>query len=193
LTTSQQIDELLGKANAGHKEALDKLMNLVYEDLRRLATSQLQRQPGRVTPTLQPTELANETYLRLLKQRRRFDNKGHFFAIATKVMLRVLLDHRRAGGAAKRGGERVRVTLTGLKAPAAPDPTGDVAAFTTAIEKLASLDSTTADVVKLRILWGLTNVEIAGSLDLSLRTVEREWRFARKWLMAELEVDSGTG
>jgi RNA polymerase sigma factor (TIGR02999 family) len=107
LDASQQVTELLSKANGGHKKALDELMRFVYEDLCRLAARQLQRQPGSGTPTLQPTELANETYLRLLKQRSRFDNSGHFFAIATKVMLRVLRDHRRAKGAAKRGGDLV--------------------------------------------------------------------------------------
>ncbi len=164
-------------------------MRLVYDDLRRLAARQLQDRPG--TPTLQPTALANETYLRLIKQRRRFDNRGHFFAIATRVMLRVLLDHRRAGDAGKRGGGLVRVTLTGLAEPAV-DPTGDAATFVAALEKLEELDKTTADVVKLRVLWGLTNAEVAGALETSLRTVEREWQFARKWLAAELGIGTTT-
>ena len=90
-----------------------------------------------------------------------------------------------------REGGLVRVTLTGLGEPAV-DPTGDVATFVAALKKLEALDSTTADVVKLRVLWGLTNAEVAGALGTSLRTVEREWQFARKWLAAELGIGTTT-
>ena len=96
------------------------------------------------------------------------------------------MDHDRAKGSGKRGGDRVRVTLSGIGTADAPDPAGDIPAFVRSVEKLEGLDATTADVVKLRVLWGLTNPEIATALDTSLRTVEREWRFARRWLAAEM-------
>ena len=187
-----RITHLLGEANEGREGALDEVMELVYDDLRAIASNQLRRRHGARADdlTLQPTALANEAYLRLLKQRKGFDNTGHFFAIATRAMLRVLMDYDRAKGRQKRGGDHVRVTLSGIGAPAGPDPTGDIADFTAALEKLDGLDATTAAVVKLRVLWGLTNPEIASTLDTSLRTVEREWRFARKWLAAEMGVES---
>jgi RNA polymerase sigma factor (TIGR02999 family) len=179
---------LLRQAYEGREGALDEVMRLVYDDLRNVAGRQLRRRHGSRAGdlTLQPTALVNEAYLRLIKQRKRFDNRGHFFAIASKVMLRVLMDHDRAKRTGKRGGDLVRVTLSGIGTAAAPDPVGEIPDFVRAVEKLEGLDTTTADVVKLRVLWGLTNPEIAETLDTSLRTVEREWRFARRWLAAEM-------
>jgi len=189
LDKSHQITNLLHQAYEGRGDAVDEVMELVYTDLRRVAGKQLRdRHGGRADDlTLEPAALVNEAFLRLIKQRKRYDNRGHFFAIATKVMLRVLMDYHRSKAAAKRGGDRVRVTLSSIAAADGP-PIAEIPAFVEALKKLEGLDARTAEVVKLRVLWGLTNPEISQTADISLRTVEREWRFARKWLAAELRM-----
>jgi len=187
-----RITRLLQEAHDGREGALDEVMELVYEDLRAIAGQQLRKRHGARSGErfLRPTELAHEGYLRLLRQRRPYDNRGQFFAVATKVMLRVLMDHDRAESASKRGGDRVRVTLSGLGDAVAPDPAGDIPAFVAALEKLEELDPDSANVVKLRVLWGLTHPEIARALDTPLRSIEREWQFARRWLVAELGLSA---
>jgi RNA polymerase sigma factor (TIGR02999 family) len=189
LDKSHKITNLLHQAYEGRGDAADEVMELVYADLCRVAGKQLrERHGGRAEDlTLEPAALVNEAFLRLIKQRKRYDNRGHFFAIATKVMLRVLMDYYRSKAAAKRGGDRVRVTLSGIAAADGP-PIAEIPAFIEALKKLEGLDARTAEVVKLRVLWGLTNPEISQTSDISLRTVEREWRFARKWLAAELQM-----
>lgn len=136
--------------------------------------------------SLEPGALVNETYLRLIRQRKRFDNRGHFFAIATRVMLRVLQDHDRARRARKREGSRLRVTLTGLAVAAADPPAADVAALIEAFEQLEHAGERTAEVAKLRLLWGLTNAETAEALQVSVPTAQREWRFVRRWMQRRL-------
>jgi len=190
-----EIIRLLGEAEQGRKQALDEMMDLVYDDLRRVASSQLKNRFGdrAHAVSLQPTALVNEAYLRLIKQRNVYDSRGHFFAIATRTMMRVLLDYHRAGRREKRGGERVRVSLSGVVETVGDAPSAHIPAFVQAMERLDKLDPRTADVTKLRLVWGLTVPEIADSLQLSVSTVEREWRFARRWLAAELtQGDAGT-
>ena len=185
-----EITRLLGEAGNGNKTALDRLAEMVYADLYRLAAKHLQRQfgAGARQISLEPSALVHETYLRLVKQRKTYDSLGHFFAIATRVMLRVLIDYHRQKKAGKRGAGMVRVTLTGL-AEAAPE-TPDLPDLVIALEQLENLDPRGAEVVKLRVLWGLTVPEIAETMEISPSTVEREWRFARRWLAAHLTDDS---
>jgi len=137
---------------------------------------------------LQPAELVNEAYLRLVRQRKQYDNRGHFFAIASRVMLRVLLDRHRAKQREKREGEWVRVSLSGVQGQLDDGPSADIFSFVQALERLETLDPRSADVTKLRLLWGLTMPEIAEALNVSVSTVEREWRFAQRWFMAELDI-----
>ena len=160
-------------------------MDLVYRDLCAIADRQLRNRYGRdlAGATLEPSALVNEAFLRLIRQRNRYDTRGHFFAIATKTMIRVLADHVRSKQAAKRGGQDVRVTLTGLADSAASH---DMADFLRALERLETADPRTCEVAKLRLLWGLTLPEIVEALGTSQSTVERDWRFARSWLIAEL-------
>lgn len=183
-----EITALLAAAQDGHEEALAEVMELAYAELRRIARGQMRRRYGRRSDglTMQPTVLVNEAFLRLIKQRNRYDSRGHFFAIATKAMLRVLMEYDRARGAERRGGDQVRLTLSGIVPPAAGTDTVEAAAFVQALERLAGLDARTGDVVKLKLLWGLNNQEVAEALSVSVRTVEREWRFGRRWLAAEL-------
>lgn len=187
---SAEITRLLHEAQSGRAEALDEVMELVYDDLHAIAASRLARRSrrrGKPSATLQPTELVNEAFLRLIKQRNRYDNRGQFFAIASQAMLRVLLDHDRAHRRDKRGGDRLQVSLSEV-VPLEGDrePSIVVPAFVEAMRKLQELDERSADIAKMRILWGLTPAEVAAALELSLRTVERDWRFARRWLTAQL-------
>ncbi len=186
---TSEITKLLNEAQAGREEALDDVMDLVYRRLRALASSQLRRRAavaGEVS--LQPTDLVHEAFLRLIKQRKQYDNRGHFFAIASRVMMRVLVDEYRARGRAKRGGEAIRVTLTDHQIPGVKpsELSALVPAFVESLEHLQELDARTAEVAQLRLLWGLTMDEIKDTLGISLSTAEREWRFARGWLASRL-------
>lgn len=182
-----RITQLLAEAQDGKKEALDEVMDLVYRDLRRIAAKQLARRPGSDGAlALQPTELVHESFLKLVKQRKHYDSRGHFFAIASRVMMRVLLDHYRQAKREKRGGGSVKVSLSQAEAEIAHDSGVAIPDFVGAVRRLEGLSARTADVTKLRILWGLTSREIAHTLDVSVSTVEREWRFARRWLSSEL-------
>ena len=187
-----RITTLLGEAQDGRPEALQEVMSLVYPELLRRAQAQLRGyyRGGTPNPTLEPAALVSEAYLRIIRQRARYDNRGHFFAIASQLMLRVLLDHERAQGRRKRGGDFVRVSLSeASELPASQDCT--VEAFVQVLERLEVLDRRAADVVKARLLWGLTVAEIAESFDLSARTVERELAFAQRWLAVELRDERG--
>jgi RNA polymerase sigma factor (TIGR02999 family) len=183
-----EITRLLNEAQSGNRGALDEVMNLVYADLRKVARNQLHHRYGDQAHavSLQPTALVNEAFLRLVKQRKKYDSRGHFFAIASRVMLRVLMDYHRSRQSDKRGGNQVRVSLSGAARAVGEEPSANIPAFVEAMKKLEKLDQRTADVTKLRLLWGLTVPEIAETLDLSVSTVEREWRFARRWLSAAL-------
>src|SRR5262245_32196949 len=176
LADDRNITLLLRRIDDGETGALDELMRMVYDDLERMAASHLRRQFGdRVGQiTFEPAALVNETFLRLIKQRKRFDNRGQFFAIATKVMLRVLIDYQRRKLAAKRGRDAkrdLRLTLT-LEGPHAAGPDAPSAAvrvedLTTALDRLESLDARKAEIVKMRVVWGMTVPEVAEALDIS--------------------------
>jgi len=183
-----EITRLLEEAHEGRESALNEVMDLVYQELQRIAAGQMQRRYGQraANLTMEPTALVNEAFLRLIKQRKRYDSRGQFFAIATKTMLRVLMDYDRQRRSAKRGGEQVRVSLSGVAGQIQQGEAASIGDFVHAVERLEGLDRRTADVFKLRVLWGLTVPEIAEATELSVRTVEREWRFGRRWLAAEL-------
>lgn len=185
---SHEITRLLKAVYDGRASALDRVMELCYAELRRIATGLLRRRYGRASDrlTLEPPALVNEAFLRLIKQRKRYDSRGHFYAIATRVMLRVLMDHDRRRRAGKRHRERVQISLSGLASRDGGAAQVDIAEFCRAMERLDGLDARTGEVMKLRLMWGLTVAEVAEAMDLSVRTVEREWRFGRRWLAAEL-------
>ena len=189
MTVTGEITRLLHEADEGRQGALDELMQLVYADLKRVAAKHMHRRFGPDLPgvTLEPAALVNETFLKLIRQRKHFRNRGQFFAISTKVMLRVLMDYHRARSADKRAGGQLRVTLSGLGGAAAqPEPSAAIPALVDALERLEKLDPRKAEVVKLRVIWGLTVPEISEEIETSVATVERDWSFARRWLSAQL-------
>ena len=186
------ITQLLRAIDEGSNGAMDKLMEAVYADLERVAQRHMDQAfgPGLAGVTLEPAALVNESFMKLIKQRNAYDNRGQFFAIATKVMLRVLVDYQRRRSAAKRGGDRQRITLQ-LDGQPNRDTASraempiEVGCLVTALERLESLDPRKADVVKLRVVWGLEMREIAESLGVSLATIERDWSFSKAWLARE--------
>ena len=189
---NEDVTCLLQRLNAGEEGGLDRLMEAVYGDLRAMAQRHMDREFGRGRPgvTLQPTALVNEAYIKLIKQRQKYDNRGQFFAIATKLMIRVLMDYHRRRKAAKRGGDQVRVSLgvdRDMPLDHPQDEGEELTAVVEALERLEKLDSRKADVVKLRVLWGLKIEEIAKSLGVGRATVDRDWSFAKAWLKKEIE------
>ena len=183
------ITLLLREMETGRKGALDRLMAAVYSDLTQRAEIHLRKQFGDRAEaiTLEPAALVNESFMKLIRQRKAYDNRGQFFAIATRLMLRVLVDYRRKRNAAKRGGADTHITLVLDERQVAEGPRRrldliEVEELTEALEKLESLDPRKAEVVKMRVVWGLSVPEIAESLGVSASTVERDWRFAKAWL-----------
>ena len=194
-SSDENITLLLQDVQSNRDGAMDRLMEAVYSDLERVANRHMQEHFGHGLPgvTLEPAALVNESFLRLIKQRKKYDNRGQFFAIATKVMLRVLVDYQRRRSAAKRGGDHKRIALPldgqpGSIVDIGDDSHIDVETLVKALERLETQDRRKADVVKLRVIWGLDMREIAESLEVSLATVERDWSFSKAWLAREAAV-----
>jgi len=183
-TTPQEVSQLLRAWSDGDQTALDKLMPLVYEELRRMAKRHMDRQnPGH---TLQTTALIHEAYLRLIDQKEtRWQNRAHFFAVAARAMRSILVDYARARQAAKRGGEAVVVSLDEA-AVASDERAVEMVALDDALEGLAAFDRRKCRVVELRYFGGLSVEETAEVLKVSPETVARDWRLARTWLLREL-------
>jgi RNA polymerase sigma factor (TIGR02999 family) len=178
------VTELLGRAQRGEADAQAELVPQVYSELRALAASYLRGQ--RRDHTLQPTALVHEAFLRLVRaDASAWQDRAHFFAVAATAMRQILTDHARRRQAAKRGGaEQVRVTLSGV---AAGDSPIDLIALNDILTKLAALDERQARIVELRFFGGLTEEEVASALGVSLRTVQKDWRSAKAWLLTELD------
>jgi RNA polymerase sigma factor (TIGR02999 family) len=174
------VTQLLRAWSAGNPDAQEQLLPLVYDELRRRAAGQLRR--DRKGHTLQPTALVHEAYVRLLGQQRGdWQSRTHFFALASQMMRRVLVDHARARAAAKRPGQAVRVTLDGELASV--DPRGcDLLMLDQALSELARLDQRQGNIVELCYFGGLTEDEVAGAMSISRSTVARELRSAKAWL-----------
>lgn len=178
-------------ADAAPGASPEELLPLVYQELRRLAGSYLQRErPGH---TLQATALVHEAYERLVDQSRvNWRGRTHFFAVGASMMRRLLVDHARHRGRQKRGGNDLRVTLEGLAdTPASNLDAEELLALDEALERLAALDAREAQVVELRYFGGMDTLEIANALSVSERTVRGDWAHARAWLKQEL-ASSGT-
>lgn len=184
---SSNVTQLLKAWCGGDKHALEKLAPVVDAELRRLARLHLGRKAGH---TLQPTALVNEAYLRLMGWNTEWQNRTHFFAVASKIMRRVLVNQAIARNRQKRGGATVLVTLT--SADHIPERNADVLALDEAMTALEKIDSRKSHVVELRFFGGLTAEETAEVLGISLRTVHREWDMARTWLFRELRGTSAS-
>src|SRR5262245_23806075 len=180
-----EVTRLLIAWNEGDQAAVERLMPLVYAELRRIAERQFRRE--RAGHTLQPTAVVHEAYFRLVDQTRvTWKNRGHFFAIAAQAMRRILIDHARGREAAKRGGKEIQVSLdVGI---ASPEPVEDVdlLALDEALVRLKTLDDAQARIVELRFFGGLSIEETAEAMETSPSSVKREFRSARAWLFREL-------
>ena len=189
MSSPPRVTELLLAWSGGDQGAFDKLYPLIYDELRRLAAHYLRRErPGH---TLQPTALVHEAYLRLIDQTRtRWQNRAHFFGAAAQMMRRILVDHARQHGAAKRGGGERRVTLA-EGAAFAPERGVDLLALEDALNKLERVNPQKSRLVELRFFGGLSTEEAAEVLGVSAATVTREWRAAKAWLHRELSKGGG--
>jgi RNA polymerase sigma factor (TIGR02999 family) len=178
------VTDLLVSWGQGDAAALDRLVPLVYDELRRVARRNLRReQPGHA---LQSTALVHEAYLRLVDVNRlTLRNRTHFFAVAARLMRQVLVDHARRQHAAKRGGAVTVVSLDDMS-PVAQPASVDVLALDQALDALASVDDRQCRVVELRFFAGLNIDETADALGISPATVEREWALAKAWLYRRL-------
>lgn len=181
---SHSITLLLVDWSKGDELALEQLMPLVYDELRRMARSYMRRQPS--GHTFQTTELIHEAYLKLARQdERNWQNRAHFFGVAAKAMRHILVDYARSKQSLKRGGWQERVSLADNMA-ASSDQSKELVALDDALTNLAALDERKSRVVELKYFGGLSIEEIAEILKVSPETVKRDWRFARTWLLREL-------
>ena len=187
MTSDGQVTEWLARWREGDREALERLVPLVYDELRQVARRQLQRESA--NHTLSATALVHEVYLRLLQQRQLTAmDRTHFLATAAQTMRRILVDHARARSRLKRGGAERPVQLeTGDDAPLLSDlEVEEVLALDVALERLAQMDERAYRVVECRFFAGLTLDEIAQVLGISSKSVQRTWTTARAWLRKEL-------
>jgi RNA polymerase sigma factor (TIGR02999 family) len=182
---SKQVTQLLAAWSSGDLRARDRLLPVVYEELRRLAASYLRRE--RSDHTLQPTALVHELYLRLVEERSvDWRGRSHFFGVAAKLMRRILVDHARAHLADKRGAgaPRVRLTDTILMSRERPD---ELLALDEGLVRLSSLDPQQGRVVELRVFAGLSVQETSLAMGVSPATVKRDWAVAKAWLSREIQ------
>lgn len=185
----QDVTQLLVNWSNGDQAALDALLPIVNDELRRLARRYLRREhPGH---TLQPTALVNEAYLRLIGQQNvQWQNRTHFFGIAAQLMRRILIDHARSYQYQKRGGGALRVSLDEA-ATVTEAQTAELLAVDEALEKLTAMDARKGRIVELRFFGGLNLDETAAVLNISSPTVQREWRAAKAWLHRLLTAGNG--
>ena len=183
------VTGLLHAWGRGELGARDQLMLVVYEELRRRAAARLRRE--RRGHVLQPTALVNEAYLRLVNQRdANWQNRAHFFAVASEMMRRILVDHARRRKMVKRSGGWARVTVDDAVAQSDP-PDVDLLDLDVALSELASFDARKSRVAEFRFFGGLSLDEIAHALGVSCATVEREWQAARAWLYRRMTQSPG--
>ncbi len=178
------VTQILNAIEHGDAKAAHELLPLVYQELRRLAAHKMAGEsPGH---TLQPTALVHEAYLRLVgpEQARKWDGRAHFFAAAAEAMRRILVESARRKQRLRHGGQLERVDMDAVDLPL-PMPDDDLLALDEALDRLATVDTRAAEVVKLCFFVGLTQEQAAQELGISLATAERLWSFARAWLFKE--------
>lgn len=183
--SSHQITALLIEWSGGDENALEQLMPLVYDELRRMARNYMRRQPS--GHTFQTTELIHEAYLKIAAgEEKQWQNRAHFFGVAAKAMRHILVDYARSKSRDKRGGWQDRITFV-EDAAVSSTRSEEIVALDDALNQLATLDERKVRVVEMKFFGGLTFEEIAGVLRVSLVTVKRDWQFAQTWLLRELE------
>jgi RNA polymerase sigma factor (TIGR02999 family) len=183
--SSNQVTQLLAGWNRGEAGALERLMPVVYDELRRLAAKSLRSEkPGH---TLQPTALIHEAYLRLVDQRLpEFESRAHFFGVASRLMRQILVDHARSRVAAKRGAGGVKISLDDAPEPASEDNAVGLLALDEALSRLAEFDERKSRIVEMRSFGGMSVEDVAVALGVSEPTIKRETRLAQAWLKREL-------
>lgn len=185
------ITQLLTSWSSGDQEAAERLLPLVYEELRRIAARHLRRERG--PHTLQATAIVHEAYMRLVGQPGlEWPSRSHFFAFSAHLIRRILVDHARRRNRAKRGGLAERITLLEMADPAL-EKNPDLEALDEALAGLEKVDPRKAAVVELKFFGGLTLDEIGAQLGVSAETVSREWRRARAWLYSSLQTGAANG
>lgn len=184
----KEITKLLRASASGDPSDAERLMIAIYEDLKRIAASQLRQE--RSDHTLNPTALVHEAYLRIVRQHEsNWNDRLHFFSIASRIIRRILVDHARERHAQKRGGAARPVSIEHHD-PAGPERETDLLALDDALEALALLSERQSRIVELRYFGGLTVPEISEAMGISNRTVDREWQVARVWLFHRLSVSN---
>lgn len=180
--SSLPITLLLQEIARGDTPSDERIVGVVVQALERVAQKEMAQRGGWHGLTLEPTVFAHDALLKIVDQRHAFANRRHFFAYATQIMVRAMIDYHRARKAEKRGGEEARVSLS----EDLPLEDVDLDNMPPALEALQAIDPRKADVVRLRVFWGATVEEIAEILGLSTASVERDWRFAKRWLALQL-------
>lgn len=183
------VTVLLSQLTEGNQQAAEKLMPLVYDELRRLARSYMRRE--RQDHTLQTTALVHEAYLKLVRQKTtNWQGRSHFFGIAAQLMRRILIDHARGHLREKRGGAQVILPLN-ESLVFSPEHSEDLLRLDEALDRLSRLDPRQGQVVELRFFGGLSVEETAEYLKISSKTVKRDWAVAKAWLHGELRHGDG--
>ena len=181
------------RSSTAGKEAQSssEMLLLAYDELRKLARYRMAHEPA--GQTLQPTALVHEVFLRLEADGAlRWENKRHFFSAAAEAMRRILVERARSQGRVKRGGGRLRVSLSAVDVPVREEDPIDVLALDGVLQRVQREDPRKHDVVMLRYFAGLSVEETAGALNISLATANRDWSFARAWLHSEMARDGGS-
>lgn len=179
-----ETTEILVNISSGDRPAVDQLFELVYSDFRQLA----HKYTRKISPSksLQPTEVVHEAFLKLVDQKQvDWRGRSHFMAVGAKAMRHILVDYARTKGRQKRGGDRRRIPFNDALVVSINNE-DDILAIDEALEKLASINETRAEIVEMRFFAGMTVAEVAEALGLSKRTVEGHWTFAKAWLRREL-------
>lgn len=184
------VTRILSQIEQGDPNATEKLLPLVYEELRKLAAAKLaQEKPGQ---TLQATALVHEAYLRLVggDDNKMWDSRGHFFAASAEAMRRIIVDQARHKATSRAGGQFQRLELSEVD-PAIDGPTLDVLALNEALQKLEEKDPRKAELIKLRFFAGLSNQQAAEVLGIAASTADLDWAYARSWLFVEMSGGGG--
>jgi RNA polymerase sigma-70 factor (ECF subfamily) len=187
-SVSPDVTSLLKRLAGGHQDAASELIPVIYRELHSLAARHLRHE--RPDHTLQPTALVNEAYIKLVAQRNDWHNRAHFFAVASNLMRRILVDYARRNLRAKRGGGNANLSLDEVLI-VAPDRPHKMLALDESLSRLEKLDARQARIIELRYFGGLTVDDVAKILDLSPTTVRREWTSAKAWLYGELKEGYG--
>ena len=181
---TSEITQILQDWNDGNADAKERLLPFVYEELKRQAKFLMLRE--RANHTLQPTALVHEAFMKLAEQSGiDWQNRSHFYGIASRLMRQILVDHARTHAAEKRGGGAIHFSVDDVQIPV-EERANSILAINEVLEQLAEFDERQAKIVEMRFFGGMNNAEIAEALDISERTVGREWQSAKLWLFREM-------